>query len=120
MLQEKAKKGRKKQKKKQKPSQALLDQSGHVCTTSFSYCSCSQVVFLGTRMAPEGEDVNADLSLARLCSKLLEEDVLGHPQPVLAVGVVQRGVIPLRDLAHPHIGHRRLEQQQLAANRFHH
>ena len=71
-------------------------------------------------MAPEGEDVDADLSLAGLCSKLLEEDVLGHPQPVLAVGVVQRGVIPLRDLAHPHIGHRRLEQQQLAANRFHH
>ena len=72
------------------------------------------------RMAPEGEDINADLSLAGFCSKLLEEDVLGHPQSVLAVGVVQRGVIPLGDLPHPHIGHRRLKQQQLAANGFHH
>jgi len=77
-------------------------------------------IFWAKRMAPEGEDIDADLSLAGLCSKLLEEDVLGHSQPVLAVGVVQGGVIPLGDLAHPHVGHRRLEQQQLAPNGFHH
>jgi len=76
--------------------------------------------FWANRTAPEGEDIDADLSLAGLCSKLLEEDVLGHSQPVLAVGIVQRGVIPLGDLAHPHIGHRGLEEQQLAANGFHH
>jgi len=76
--------------------------------------------FWAERMAPEGEDINADLRLAGLCSKLLEEDVLGHSQAVLAVGVVQGGVIPLGDFAHPHIGHRCLEQQQLAPNGFHH
>ena len=69
---------------------------------------------------PEGEDINADLGLAGLGSKLLEEDVFRHPQAVLAVCVVQGGVIPLCDLAHSHIGHRGLEEQQLAPESFHH
>ena len=64
---------------------------------------------------PEREDINADLGLAGLSSKLLEEDILGHPQSVLAVCVVQGGVIPLGDLTYPNIGDRGLKQQQLAA-----
>ena len=86
----------------------------------FDVCLLLSCHILMKRTAPEGEDINADLGLAGLCSKLLEEDVFRHSQAVLAVGVVQGGVIPLRDLAHPHIGHRRLEEQQLAPNGFHH
>ena len=103
--------------KPQKIPQALCKQCGHNHFLVFIWFSSGVFV---KRMAPEGEDINADLSLAGFCSKLLEEDVLGHPQSVLAVGVVQRGVIPLGDLPHPHIGHRRLKQQQLATNGFHH
>ena len=39
---------------------------------------------------------------------------------MLAVSVVQGGVIALRDFADAHVGHRGLEEQQLAAQRLHH
>lgn len=78
------------------------DQQCMACMNRFFQQSQHHVL---RAQSPEGEDVNADLGLARFRRKLLEEDVFRHAQPVLTVGVVQGGVVPLRDLTNTHIGH---------------